>query len=97
MSYDIDIGTSSLNATYNYQPATEYCGLRSLNDLHGMTGAEVLPIITEVIVKAIANPHETESRIKGNGQWGTYESLLETLFWVRDNCIRFPTEKFEVC
>jgi len=85
----------SRNATYNYQPATEAAGLRSLNDLHGLKGRKAARILAKTLTTLEEHP-EMGDLIRGGGTWGTYEDLLEVLRDLRDASRAWPKATWEV-
>lgn len=96
MSYDIylthpdtpshDVG----NLTYNLQPMfTEAFGTYWKDELNGNNGSACTPLIEEAIKKMETDP-DTHRALEPENKWGTYESGLEFLKQMLEDCKTYP-------
>lgn len=69
---------ADLNVTYNYQPAFDAMGVKSLTVLDGME-ARLAAIILRHMVTTLREHPEYGDLIRGNRQWGTLATLTELL------------------
>lgn len=106
MSYDIrlviDTGgeypaavTETISPTYNLAPMFAEALGRRIRDLDGMPAAEVAPLVAAALALMEADPERFRALNPPNG-WGSYESAVRALTWLRDACAEHPKATVQV-
>lgn len=69
----------SHNLTYNYTPALREAGFPSWKMLDNLRADVVALMLGRLRIELNANRARYEPLIRGNGQWGTWDSMMESL------------------
>lgn len=98
MSVDVTISADgcctghSHQFTYNYTPLLREAGFPSWNMLDGLPVSSVVPMVNKLMLE-ISNPHRRDAYtalIRGGGEWGTLNTLLDSLSALRTDMGKHP-------
>lgn len=92
MSVDIWVGDFETNFTYNYSPALYGAGMCSWRTINGVPAALCGWVFTRTLAELKRERERYEPLIKGGGEWGTWDDLLERLTDLDVACRERPLE-----
>lgn len=83
------------NFTYNYSPALDALGVPDPKELHGQRAGNMIGPLESALSKLLADPDKYGGLIRGDGAWGTADTLTIALRNLLNACKKYPNAVME--